>query len=89
MAEKVLSKRWLKRRRVELYMLRSPGRWGIASMRFMGFPAMRVPHSREMAAASGLERCAALPRSDPLNTSWGTGELIRHALDAGVEAYHY
>ncbi|MEG1419772.1 MAG: glycerate kinase [Citrobacter sp.] len=39
----------------------------------------------EMAAASGLELVP--PRSrDPLKTtSWGTGELIRHALDAGVE----
>lgn len=39
----------------------------------------------EMAAASGLE---LVPKSkrDPLKTtSWGTGELIRHALDAGVK----
>lgn len=38
----------------------------------------------EMAAASGLELVPASARN-PLNTtSWGTGELIRHALDAGV-----
>lgn len=39
----------------------------------------------EMAAASGLEQVPP-DRRDPLKTtSWGTGELIRHALDAGVE----
>ncbi|POT56483.1 glycerate kinase [Citrobacter amalonaticus] len=39
----------------------------------------------EMAAASGLEQ-VPLRLRDPLKTtSWGTGELIRHALDAGVE----
>lgn len=38
----------------------------------------------EMAAASGLEQ-VPIARRDPLKTtSWGTGELIRHALDAGV-----
>lgn len=38
----------------------------------------------EMAAASGLES-VPLARRNPLKTtSWGTGELIRHALDAGV-----
>lgn len=39
----------------------------------------------EMAAASGLEQVPVALR-DPLKTiSWGTGELIRHALDAGVD----
>lgn len=38
----------------------------------------------EMAAASGIEWVPAAQR-DPLKaTSWGTGELIRHALDLGV-----
>lgn len=38
----------------------------------------------EMAAASGLES-VPLALRNPLNTtSWGTGELIRHALDSGV-----
>ncbi|WP_075183193.1 glycerate kinase [Pantoea sp. 1.19] len=38
----------------------------------------------EMAAASGLEQVAPA-RRDPLRaTSWGTGELIRDALDNGV-----
>lgn len=39
----------------------------------------------EMAAASGLERVPAGLRDPLKTTSWGTGELIRHALDAGVE----
>lgn len=39
----------------------------------------------EMAAASGLE-CVPPASRDPLKTtSYGTGELIRHALDAGVQ----
>lgn len=39
----------------------------------------------EMAAASGLESVPAAQRNPLLTTSWGTGELIRHALDAGVK----
>ena len=39
----------------------------------------------EMAAASGLERVAPSQRNPLKTTSWGTGELIRHALDAGVK----
>ena len=39
----------------------------------------------EMAAASGLEQVPAGLRDPLKTTSWGTGELIRHALDAGVE----
>ena len=38
----------------------------------------------EMAAASGLESVPPTRRNPLLITSWGTGELIRHALDAGV-----
>ena len=39
----------------------------------------------EMAAASGLEQVPPELRN-PLNTtSWGTGELIRYALDSGVK----
>ena len=38
-----------------------------------------------MAAASGLERVPAGLRDPLKTTSWGTGELIRHALDTGVE----
>ncbi|HGY1167111.1 TPA: glycerate kinase [Citrobacter braakii] len=39
----------------------------------------------EMAAASGLELVPPGSRDPLKTTSWGTGELIRHALDAGVE----
>lgn len=39
----------------------------------------------EMAAASGLELVPPGSRNPLKTTSWGTGELIRHALDAGVE----
>ncbi|MEB7544244.1 glycerate kinase [Enterobacter huaxiensis] len=39
----------------------------------------------EMAAASGLELVTPSRRNPLLTTSWGTGELIRHALDAGVK----
>lgn len=38
----------------------------------------------EMAAASGLEQVPLAQRNPLLTTSWGTGELIRHALDGGV-----
>ncbi|MFW0766820.1 glycerate kinase [Trabulsiella odontotermitis] len=38
----------------------------------------------EMAAASGLEQVPVERRNPLKTTSWGTGELIRHALDAGV-----
>lgn len=38
----------------------------------------------EMAAASGLMRVPAGERNPLRATSYGTGELIRHALDAGV-----
>ncbi|QTF07269.1 glycerate kinase [Brenneria izadpanahii] len=39
----------------------------------------------EMAAASGLEQVPAQQRNPLLTTSYGTGELIRCALDYGVE----
>ncbi|WP_313773285.1 glycerate kinase [Enterobacter huaxiensis] len=39
----------------------------------------------EMAAASGLELVTPSRRNPLLTTSWGTGELILHALDAGVK----
>ena len=39
----------------------------------------------EMAAASGLEQVPVALRDPLKTTSWGPGELIRHALDAGVD----
>ncbi|WP_428943918.1 glycerate kinase [Pantoea sp. FN060301] len=41
----------------------------------------------EMAAASGLELVPAAKRDPLITTSWGTGELIRNALDKGVEHF--
>ncbi len=39
----------------------------------------------EMAAASGLELLAPRLRNPLITTSWGTGDLIRHALDGGAK----
>ncbi|WP_318376946.1 glycerate kinase, partial [Enterobacter sp.] len=39
----------------------------------------------EMAAASGLELVPPAKRDPLITTSWGTGELISHALNAGVK----
>lgn len=39
----------------------------------------------EMAAASGLALVPQAKRNPLKTTSWGTGELIRHALNAGVK----
>jgi glycerate kinase len=41
----------------------------------------------EMAAASGLELVPPAQRDPRITTSRGTGELIRHALDAGVRRF--
>ncbi|MFH8135616.1 glycerate kinase [Pantoea osteomyelitidis] len=41
----------------------------------------------EMAAASGLELVPAAQRDPLITTSYGTGELIRNALDRGVEHF--
>ncbi|WBM71478.1 glycerate kinase [Buttiauxella sp. WJP83] len=40
----------------------------------------------EMAAASGLEQVPPELRNPLKTTSWGTGELIRYALDSGVKS---
>lgn len=41
----------------------------------------------EMAAASGLELVPPAQRNPLLTTSFGTGQLIRHALDAGARRF--
>jgi glycerate kinase len=51
----------------------------------MAYPATKQSAFIEMAAASGLELVAPSQRNPLKTTSWGTGELIRHALDAGVK----
>lgn len=38
----------------------------------------------EMASASGLERVPVAQRDPRITTSYGTGELIKHALDQGI-----
>ena len=49
---------------------------------FYGLSGDRQCAFIEMAAASGLESVPPAQRNPLLTTSWGTGELIRHALDA-------
>ena len=41
----------------------------------------------EMAAASGLERISAAERNPLITTTYGTGEMIRAALDLGVKQF--
>jgi glycerate 2-kinase len=41
----------------------------------------------EMAAASGLERIAVAERNPLITTTYGTGEMIRAALDLGVKQF--
>jgi glycerate kinase len=41
----------------------------------------------EMAAASGLERISAVERNPLITTTYGTGEMIRAALDLGVKQF--
>ncbi len=41
----------------------------------------------EIASASGLERVTLEQRNPLLSTTYGTGELIRHALDQGVNRF--
>lgn len=41
----------------------------------------------EMAAASGLERISAVERNLLITTTYGTGEMIRAALDLGVKQF--
>ena len=43
----------------------------------------------EMAAASGLDLVPAAQRNPLLTTSYGTGELIVHALDRGVPQFYH
>ncbi|WP_312952682.1 glycerate kinase [Superficieibacter sp.] len=51
---------------------------------FYGISADEQSAFIEMAAASGLELVPSARRNPLQTTSWGTGELIRHALDAGA-----
>ncbi|PWC14130.1 glycerate kinase [Brenneria roseae subsp. americana] len=51
---------------------------------FFGLSGDKKTAFIEMAAASGLEQVPMAQRNPLLTTSYGTGELIRHALDLGV-----
>lgn len=53
---------------------------------FYGISGDRQQAFIEMAAASGLEQVAPELRNPMNTTSWGTGELIRYALDSGVQS---
>jgi len=53
---------------------------------FYGISGDELTAFIEMAAASGLESVPPARRNPLKTTSWGTGELIRHALDAGVKS---
>ena len=53
---------------------------------FYGVSGDRQQAFIEMAAASGLEQVPPELRNPMKTTSWGTGELIRYALDSGVKS---
>ena len=53
---------------------------------FYGISGDRQQAFIEMAAASGLEQVPPELRNPMKTTSWGTGELIRYALDSGVKS---
>ena len=61
------------------------GPMGVAVAAFFGISSDGRTAFLEMAAASGLELVAVSDRNPLKATSYGTGELIRAALDAGVE----
>lgn len=61
------------------------GPLGEPTAAFFGLSADGKQAFIEMAAASGLEQVPASRRNPLLTTSYGTGELIRCALDHGVQ----
>lgn len=58
---------------------------GVPVLASLGFSKDRKLAIFEMASASGLPLLAPIDRNPMLATSFGTGELMVHALDAGVE----
>lgn len=68
----------------EIVHVRVTGPLGESVEGFYGRSGDKESAFIEMAAASGLELVAPSQRNPLKTTSWGTGELIRHALDAGV-----
>lgn len=61
------------------------GPLGVSVQAFYGLSGDERSAFIEMAAASGLELVKPAQRNPLTTTSWGTGELISHALDAGVK----
>ncbi|TKI03050.1 glycerate kinase [Martelella alba] len=69
----------------EIVKIRVTGPLGRPVDGFFGLSGDKESAFIEMAAASGLELVAASDRNPLLTTSYGTGELIRSALDHGVK----
>ncbi|WP_191922415.1 glycerate kinase [Pantoea agglomerans] len=68
----------------KIVRLKVTGPLGTKVSAFYGLSGDESTAYIEMAAASGLERVPASQRDPLITTSFGTGELIRHALDKGV-----
>ncbi|WP_413735161.1 glycerate kinase [Sodalis sp. RH21] len=69
----------------EIVNVRVTGPLGAQVDAFFGLSGDKQTAFIEMAAASGLEIVRACDRNPLLTTSFGTGELIRSALDHGVK----
>src|SRR5476651_240390 len=69
----------------EIIHVRVTGPLGDQVDGFFGLSGDKQTAFIEMAAASGLEMVRACDRNPLLTTSFGTGELIRSALDHGVK----
>ncbi|XBS70598.1 glycerate kinase [Acerihabitans sp. KWT182] len=69
----------------EIVKVRVTGPLGEKVDGFFGLSGDKKRAFIEMAAASGLELVPACDRNPLLTTSYGTGELIRSALDHGVK----
>ena len=69
----------------EIVKIRVTGPLGEQVEGFFGLSGDKESAFIEMAAASGLELVPAGDRNPLLTTSYGTGELIRSALDHGVK----
>ena len=70
----------------EIISLPVTGPLGTSITAFYGLSGNRQTAFIEMSAASGLMHVAMDKRDPLLTTSWGTGELIRHAAQQGVQA---
>lgn len=69
----------------QIVKLRATGPLGQKVDAFYGLLGDKTTAVIEMAAASGLHHVAPAQRDPKVTSSYGTGELIRHALDHGAE----